>query len=135
MSEIGKKWGRIRGDLVQRPPGHSAAYNLFKRYSEGAKKRSLTFEIGLDDFMRVTAQCCHYCGIAPHRSYGHGRRNGKWTYNGLDRVDNAHGYHVANVVACCRDCNTAKKNWTLAQFYDWVSRIHQRKGQVDARAS
>ena len=48
---------------------------------------------------------------------------GDFTYNGIDRVDNALGYTTGNVVPCCKQCNHAKSDMPYADFMAWIARL------------
>jgi hypothetical protein len=56
--------------------------------------------------------------------------NGQWTYNGLDRIDNAKPYTMENVVPCCATCNRAKLNLTVEEF---LARIKSIAEHLSAR--
>lgn len=48
--------------------------------------------------------------------------NGVIAINGMDRVLNSQGYTIENCVTCCKICNRAKSNLTIA---DWVTYLKQ----------
>jgi len=48
-----------------------------------------------------------------------------YTYNGLDRIDNAKGYILDNVVPCCKHCNYAKRNMSTEKFYNLIKSIYE----------
>jgi hypothetical protein len=78
---------------------------------------------------RLTSQMnCYYCGAEPTLSNGYRPWHPKIKINGLDRVDPSMGYFDNNVVACCKDCNTAKLDKTEEEFISWLIRVatHQR---------
>lgn len=111
--------------LLSKPSGEAACYAAFiitKR--QCADKRGFAWKITLEDWKRLTRQPCHYCGEPPS-NHSKGRYNGTYRYNGLDRVDNSVGYVLNNVVPCCKRCNCAKSDQTLAEFLNWVSRVHK----------
>jgi hypothetical protein len=113
------------------PAGAASAYGLFTSYSKGATLRGLPFTLSQDLFLALTSSDCVYCGIAPHRRYGRSSRsNGRYLYNGIDRVDNTQGYTEANSVPCCADCNRAKRVATVTDFLAWVERIHNHQAKV-----
>jgi len=69
------------------------------RTSTHTKTHSMTN----DEFNRITARPCHYCGKEP-RTASDPRH-----YNGLDRLDSDERvYSTATVVPCCGDCNVMK---------------------------
>ena len=76
------------------------------------------------DFKALTEGNCHYCGSPP----------ANWTkvptikniqYNGVDRIDNKKGYHLGNVVSCCKTCNAMKSALSQEQFIDHIRRVLQ----------
>ena len=50
--------------------------------------------------------------------------NGEFIYNGIDRVDNLMGYTLNNVVACCKNCNTMKKDLNKEEFLNIITLIY-----------
>jgi hypothetical protein len=48
---------------------------------------------------------------------------GVYIYNGIDRVDNTRGYSIDNCVACCKQCNWAKRELPQQEFIDWIHRV------------
>lgn len=53
---------------------------------------------------------------------------GKWVCLCLlciDRVDSSIGYIVSNCVACCSQCNYAKRTAPAEQFLQWVKRVYE----------
>lgn len=98
---------------------------LFFRYRKTcAKDRSLSFNIGREYFLNLVQQPCFYCGVLPKREIKSTRAVKGFLYNGLDRVDNARGYEIDNVVSCCKECNYAKRDMTQRDFIIWVKRCH-----------
>ena len=82
-------------------------------YRRDAKKRGLAYELTREQFLSFWQKPCAYCGddIATV---------------GLDRVDNARGYVIDNVVACCRLCNAMKSGMPLADFVERCRLIADR---------
>ena len=100
-------------------------------YRLGAKKRGLSWELSVEEFVTLTSSDCHYCGRAPFRVQKvSGRKDGgdspgsSYTYNGIDRVDNAIGYELDNCVPCCTECNRAKMDRSYEEFIEWSNRMH-----------
>jgi len=103
------------------PVGQSALNTVLGRYKREAKKRNYEWDLSKEDFVKITALNCHYCGISPlNRTES---RNGAFVYNGIDRVENSVGYTINNTVACCRDCNLAKYKKTAKDFLDYIKRV------------
>lgn len=88
--------------------GESAKNHLYSKYRLGALKRKLSFDLSPGQFHALCKGDCFYCGREPSsiNRFRHGY--GEYVYNGLDRVDNALGYHPENCVPCCAECNTKK---------------------------
>jgi hypothetical protein len=85
--------------------------HLFRRYKYDAKRRDLSFELDMDVFDTLIQQLCHYCGCAPSGVYCQPQyKINTVVYQGIDRVNNRHGYTEANVVACCASCNRGKRD-------------------------
>jgi hypothetical protein len=114
---------------------------LYQHYQSRAKKAKLSFKLTLNEFKALIQAPCCYCGDPPSRPYVLRRlrhKHGKITlttventllYNGVDRIDNEHGYWIGNVVSCCTRCNWAKGTQSLADFIAWAlnkpSRLQQ----------
>jgi 5-methylcytosine-specific restriction endonuclease McrA len=106
---------------------------IVERYKSNAAKQGREFSLSLDDVKRLVFSECHYCGIGPsnemdlkHAAYRDGKPRDVIRYNGIDRVDNAIGYTLDNVVTCCKACNYAKHSRPLPEFQDWIRRVHAR---------
>lgn len=118
-SKKGINWPNIQA------PGKAALYQLYSDYQRRSRKKGFEWSLGIKQFRELTQRACHYCGIAPAQKSGGASLNGAYIYNGLDRLDNAKGYELSNVVPCCKRCNTAKNDMTYNEFYDWIRRLHQ----------
>lgn len=100
-----------------------------RNYQNGAKERSIEWDLTEEQFEEITQKDCYYCGAKPNNKSYHfqaGAINGSYIYNGLDRVDNTKGYTINNVVPCCKICNMAKNNLTLQEFKDWIKRTYNK---------
>lgn len=106
------------------PDGHASRKMIYHRYRNGARRRHIAFNLTEDQVYELLDQNCYYCGAQPHRTYTNPSCNGGYTYNGIDRVDNAIGYNPENVVPCCFECNQAKGTMTVEEFEDWIERVY-----------
>ena len=106
--------------------GLASMHSLIRKYKERARKRKLEFNLTEEQFKEITQKDCYYCGAKPNNIYRQKNCNGDYVYNGLDRVDNAKGYIINNVVPCCKICNLAKNNLTLQEFKDWIKKISEK---------
>ena len=97
-----------------------------KRYKDGG------LEFG--DFLELSQKICEYCGgfqsnsvnIAntDRNSSQYAKDNGKFLYNGLDRIDSNLPHTKENCVPCCKHCNYAKRDRTLEEFKSWIINIY-----------
>lgn len=101
--------------------GNVAKNQLISWYIWGAKRRNLKFDLSREDCERLFQSPCYYCGVPPG-AVRHTRKH-HYNYNGIDRVDNSRGYTWDNCVACCRQCNQAKSNFSVDCFLSWANRL------------
>lgn len=66
-----------------------------QRLQSSARKRNLEMSIGLDEYVKLIENGCHYCESNILKETG----------CGLDRIDNSKGYTLNNIVPCCGKCN------------------------------
>lgn len=108
---------------LRRPAGTSARNRVLKAYKGAARRRGLAWALTDEDFDKITAQACHYCGCPPSARSVQAQGRSEFTYNGIDRVDNAIGYIPGNVVPACSQCNYAKKDMPYDEFMAWIARL------------
>lgn len=109
-------------EAVSLPSGVSGANRALANTKSNAARRGYSWGLTKEHALSVMAGNCVYCGDPPKQvSRG---RNGKFVYNGIDRVNNDIGYEVGNVVACCGVCNTAKMRMSVDEFYCWIAKIY-----------
>lgn len=104
--------------------GEQAKKELFRNYKTNAIRRKLQFTLSFKNFMKLTQQNCHYCGLIPKQIYKSDVDNGDYIYNGIDRINNKKGYTKKNVVPCCKMCNMSKYNHTKKEFLEWITRVY-----------
>lgn len=92
---------------------------LFSDYKAGAKNRSLTFNLTIEEFTTLINKNCFYCGVEPREQF----RKFKGRANGVDRIDSSIGYNLLNVRPCCKICNLAKKDLSDSEFLEWIDRL------------
>ena len=110
------------------PQGEAGCRSLYRLYRRHASQNGRLFTLSLETFRIVTSKPCHYCGVAPSQVKEARTRKAKYTwcyytYNGLDRSDNAKGYTLANVAPCCKICNRAKQSMPQDEFIAYIRRI------------
>lgn len=111
-----------KGDL---PAGESAKYKVISTYKRRAKNRSLTFNLPSDEIDALLNGHCHYCGKTPGNICKHGKGNGVFVYNGIDRKNNDIGYESENCVSCCGLCNMSKRHQCYEDFLNWVAKVYE----------
>lgn len=103
---------------------------FFRSYNDG----SLVF----DEFYALSQLNCHYCNIEPSTindsppddASQYFINNCKFTYNGLDRVNNGLPHDTTNCVPCCKECNLSKRNMHIDDFYRMIFNIATRPARV-----
>jgi hypothetical protein len=117
------------------PLGVSAAKAALRNYEKSAESRGYEFHLTFDEFLKITKSNCHYCDSPPMNSIGRTekkRGNGRYVYNGMDRLNNSVGYCLENVVPCCRRCNRAKDVMGKKQFLEWIERVYKHSIKKDS---
>jgi hypothetical protein len=110
---------------VMLPEGIAAMRQILRRTKANATERKYEYAISESQLIIFMGQPCHYCGAGPGNVSRGKEYNGKFIYNGIDRVDNSRGYVIDNIVPCCKHCNIAKRDRTAAEFLAWVRRVYQ----------
>lgn len=118
------------------PEGQGAFNSAYSGYVRSAKRRNIDFNITKNQFKEITQNICYYCGKEPTSPIRQERHNGKFPFNGIDRLDSSKGYEIGNVVACCFNCNQAKMKMTESEFYLWIDRVynHSKRRILEALA-
>jgi len=98
---------------------------VYTAYQGRARQKKILFDLSKNDFQILIKQNCHYCNSVPSRE----RRNRKFPddiliYNGIDRINNKHGYLKNNCVACCTTCNYAKAMLSEQEFLNHIKKIY-----------
>lgn len=106
--------GCLRGMRRATSPRHRIAEGqaslnaLWTSYRIGARKRGHAWGLSREEFADLTKGDCFYCDAAPTKTIQPPNVWSPYTYNGVDRVDNAVGYRLSNCVPCCTTCNKIK---------------------------
>jgi hypothetical protein len=112
------------------PEREAAFSDLYNNYKQNAKRRNLVWELSSELFRVIAKQPCFYCGKEPLQKYMT-RRGDYFIYNGIDRYNNSIGYIDGNIVACCGQCNMAKRAYTIEEWYEWINRLHANLQKKD----
>lgn len=107
-------------------------------YKSLAKQRNIEWNLNIEHVVKLLNNNCYYCGKPPSNKYNARSANRNYVknsnfnieeynikYNGIDRLDNSKGYNKENCVSCCTQCNTAKLNFTLKEFKEWINNIYK----------
>ncbi len=109
--------------------GTSATTSVWNYYKRNAAVRSYEWALTREQFELLIFSNCKFCGTSPLTLTK--MKYGDFIYNnGIDRLNNALGYTVGNVVSCCKICNIAKHTMAVGEFTAWVDKIylHLHKG-------
>lgn len=101
-----------------------ASFNyLLTIYKRHAKNRNYVWELNKEEFYKLTKSNCYYCKSEPHQLTGSKRCNGKYLYNGVDRLNNEPFYRKDNTVSCCGKCNRMKSDIKYEDFINHLTKI------------
>jgi len=113
------------GCLSRLPKGESNFNQVYGYYKRNAKAANLPFKLTKIEFKKLTQQNCTYCGKTPLQIINRPRHNGKFIYNGIDRIDNSKGYIEGNCAPCCKICNLMKRTLSYKEFINKIKQIYQ----------
>lgn len=92
-----------------RPEVFQAIKHLLASHRYRAANKGLAFTLDFIQFKELIQRDCLYCGAAPDNVYK-GKLGFRLHWQGLDRLINAEGYTLENVVPCCEKCNAIKSD-------------------------
>lgn len=128
--ETSSENGRKAGRAAYIPDRHRfLTKRVANYYRKNAETRDVEWALSLNDVSALILLDCAYCGSQPSNKFKTINKYGEveiLVHSGIDRVDSTRGYTIDNVVPCCKVCNTAKLNMSLAEFHDWVRRVYER---------
>ncbi len=115
-----KSCGCINSERVYLPRDIAALHEALGRYRKGARDRNLRWEISDGRAEILFRSRCHYCGRLPiKKSTLRGiKARTDHALGGIDRIDSSGHYTVDNTVACCAQCNYAKKHYSEKDFLE-----------------
>ena len=122
--QLGLTCGCGKGKTGPSWKGKSAKETLWGKYRISSRRREIEFSLSREEFFETACGACFYCGKPPRLWKPKNSTNGALLCNGIDRVDSAKGYVSGNCVPCCRQCNVAKLDYSQADFYRWIKRVH-----------
>jgi hypothetical protein len=101
-----------------------------------AIRRMKVMDLSRQQILELIEKPCHYCGAIGSNVVRLSKRKAhigkEYRHNGLDRVDSAIGYTVANTVPCCRECNHAKFTLSPIEYIAHCARViaHQQSHKL-----
>ncbi len=103
----------IKGNLY---PNAFANHNgsSYSLYKTKASTRGYDFELKEEDYYKIIQDNCYICG----------KKSDETHINGIDRFDNDVGYTLANLNACCGECNFMKKDLEYNILFDHFKKIY-----------
>ena len=119
------------------PDNQGEVNAILKQYRSHAKKLGVGFLLNKGEFRTLLQSACHYCGATQTNSKkvkSLVRQNKEFKYNGIDRIDSYSGYTSDNCVACCHQCNYAKRKLSYGAFLSLTKKIAARF-TLDTRAN
>jgi len=93
---------------------------IYEQYRYSAKKRDLIFSLTKKEFNNLIDKPCKYCGKEKSNTQIVNIRNEKFSYNGIDRIDNNKGYVLYNCIPCCNICNKMK---SVHRVDEWLTNV------------
>jgi len=108
--------GCLKQEKMSLLSGFASRNSVLCDYKISAKRKGRVWDIRDEEVFTLFKQPCSYCGSPPSRRRHVTGANGAFTFNGIDRIDSNLGYQQGNVAPCCRTCNVAKQDLTVADF-------------------
>ncbi len=105
------------------PSGEAAFRRVIMNYKNAARHRGIDWALTDELARKLFSDRCFYCGSEPQTAYAATRCNGRFVYNGIDRVDNKIGYISSNCVTACEICNFMKGTMSPEKFLAHVRKI------------
>lgn len=115
---------RCYDSSMRRTDSWPALQKAYLSAKGGAKTRELEWSISMQDYLEIASKSCYYCGSAPTEKKPAKSWQEPIFLHGLDRVNNKMGYKKENLVACCKQCNWAKKDLSQKEFIGWVTSVY-----------
>lgn len=83
------------------------ATSRFAKAKRNAAQRHKEWCLTFEEYSSLLDKSCHYCEGKLGTTIFYG--------SGLDRLDNARGYYIDNVVPCCKYCNSLRNNFLTVE--------------------
>jgi hypothetical protein len=106
------------------PDGEAIRRSAYSVHIKSAQKRGYVSALSKDEYLRIAAENCYYCGEISVRT--NVRTGETISLNSVDRKDNEPYYRLDNSVACCFTCQRMKYSLPFAFFIEKVRQISKR---------
>lgn len=104
-----------------------AIKRAFMSLKSNAKARNIEVSISEEEFFEIASTSCNYCGSEPVEKKPPKKWQQSVFLNGIDRINNSIGYIAGNICSCCEQCNWAKKDLSLKEWYLWIDKIIEKR--------
>lgn len=84
-------------------------------YICSAKKHYREWSLTDDEAVEIMSSPCYYCGFLANIKIN--------IRNGIDRIDNNIGYIKSNCLPACKQCNSAKKQMSINDFFASIMKV------------
>lgn len=116
------------GGDIHRLKSDTPWIRVMHQYKGGARQRGVSLNLSVEQVRHLAMMPCVYCNqVGSNSMQGRkgGRSNGveRARYNGIDQIVPGGGYEFGNIVPCCRICNRAKSDLSLAGFIAWLQSV------------
>ena len=91
-----------------------AKYNAPRRANRSPEAQQ--FSISIAEYIEIVSKPCYYCNASLAEEKG----------SSLDRIDNDLGYHIDNVVPCCKYCNKSRNKSMDSEEFKRQTKLNGR---------
>jgi hypothetical protein len=110
-------------NVSKRLPPYRATYNSIKA---AAKYNGRAFLLTFEEFLQlISTGKCTYCDAPLYWAERKAYRDAPRSASNIDRIDSSKDYIPGNCVTCCKFCNQAKMQRSVADFYAWAERLYK----------
>lgn len=121
-----KSCGCYRADALGLPKGVAARNIVLRNYKRNARERGFSFDLSDERFFQILQNSCYFCGQPPTNQSRGTPHSGVYVYSGVDRLDSSLGYTEGNTVPACKQCNWAKTDLALVEFFEFIRRVYEK---------
>lgn len=124
-AKLAKKYHNLKTDEERLQYNEEQRKNMNHKisyYKSRAKKYRIKWLLDDDYAKQLFSKNCAYCNCPPDEYH-----------NGIDRIDNDHGYDCDNVVPCCTICNIIKGTLDIDIFFKRIVSILTNLDKIDGK--